>query len=231
MGKAVNEQANGRFERKFFVEGLNRYEIETLVEMHPAIFSKAFPQRYVNNIYFDSIHLKSYFDNVHGVKNRLKIRIRWYGELFGHIQSPVLELKIKDGLMGWKDSYPLLPFSFDSNFSIEVLSKVFQESDIPDQLKFELMSLSPTLLNGYNRKYYLSIDGDFRITIDFDRAFYQIGPYNNSFCKKVYDDISIILELKYAYDQDQFADKISNAFPFRMTKSSKYVSGLDYLNS
>ena len=37
----------------------------------------------------------------------------------------------------------------------------------------------------------------------------------------------IILELKYAHDQDLNADKIINHFPFRITRSSKYVSGVE----
>ena len=40
---------------------------------------------------------------------------------------------------------------------------------------------------------------------------------------------SIILELKYNYQDDDEAHIISSYFPFRMTKNSKYVSGVETL--
>ena len=36
--------------------------------------------------------IKNCFNNVDGLKNRVKVRIRWYGDLFGVIEKPVLEL-------------------------------------------------------------------------------------------------------------------------------------------
>ncbi len=40
---------------------------------------------------------------------------------------------------------------------------------------------------------------------------------------------NIILELKYNQDMDNGANYIVNCFPFRLTKSSKYVSGIESL--
>jgi hypothetical protein len=42
---------------------------------------------------------------------------------------------------------------------------------------------------------------------------------------KVYDD-SVIMELKYDECNDLSAEKITNSFPFRLTKSSKYIMGI-----
>ena len=84
-----------RYERKFLVSELNRFEIESIVRLHPAIFSEIYHQRSVNNIYFDTMNVSNYLDNINGVKQRLKVRIRWYGDLFGFIDKSVLEFKIK----------------------------------------------------------------------------------------------------------------------------------------
>ena len=46
---------------------------------------------------------------------------------------------------------------------------------------------------------------------------------------KITDNNSIILELKYDANNDYSSDRISNFFPFRMTKISKYVTGLNKL--
>ena len=39
----------------------------------------------------------------------------------------------------------------------------------------------------------------------------------------------IILELKYDQIHDDNVELITNNLPFRLTKSSKYVSGIDYV--
>ena len=86
-----------RYERKFFISGLKKEDIEFMVKLHPAIFREIYHERTVNNLYFDSYEMKSYLDNVSGNSQRAKVRIRWYGDLFGIIEKPVLEVKIKRG--------------------------------------------------------------------------------------------------------------------------------------
>ena len=88
-------------------------EIEALVNLHPAIFSQIYHPRFVNNLYLDSLSLNSYFCHVNGLKDRVKVRIRWYGDLFGPVDEPVLELKIKRGSLGRKESFPLASFRGD----------------------------------------------------------------------------------------------------------------------
>jgi SPX domain protein involved in polyphosphate accumulation len=218
-----------RYERKFFISELSRQSVESIVRLHPAMFSEIFHQRFVNNIYFDSFGLQNYNDNVHGSTRRIKVRIRWYGELFGNVTRPVLELKAKDGVLGKKESYSLQPFRLDEIFGESMVTDLFASSDIPEIVKMKLGFLKPVLLNRYSRKYFQSADKRYRITLDGDLVFYRITHQFNSFMSKMKDDISVILELKYAADSDLDANHISNNFPFRVTKSSKYVQGIDKL--
>ena len=88
-----------RYERKFKISEIDRNYVETLVKYHPAMFSEIFHERIVNNIYFDTLNMDYYYDNKSGSSKRMKVRIRWYGNQFGLIEKPVLELKIKDGLI------------------------------------------------------------------------------------------------------------------------------------
>ena len=115
MGKKEMKISGYRFERKFFITGLTKYEIESVVKLHPAIFSEIFHKRHINNIYFDTFSLKNLHDNVEGASDRIKVRIRWYGELYGYIEKPVLEIKIKNGLLGKKISVPVEPFTLNEN--------------------------------------------------------------------------------------------------------------------
>jgi hypothetical protein len=175
--------------------------------------------------------MSNYFDNVIGISQRLKVRIRWYGNLFGFIEKPVLELKIKKGFLGGKLRYPLDSFYLGSDYSLKAQQDIFAKSDVPDVLTESLKALRFTLLNRYSRKYFESTDHKFRITIDFDMEFYKIDSTNNSFIEKIVDHNNTVLELKYSEKDDEEARFITNYFPFRMTKSSKYVSGIESLYS
>ena len=89
-----------RFERKFFISGLSRTELEMIIKLHPYNFSEIYQQRNINNIYYDNFDFQCYNDNVIGISNRIKARLRWYGNLFGEINHSKIELKIKKGLLG-----------------------------------------------------------------------------------------------------------------------------------
>ena len=53
------------------------------------------------------------------------------------------------------------------------------------------------------------------------------GKENNTFLNSYFDNASVILELKYDQEHDFGASHITSSFPFRITKSSKYVSGVE----
>ncbi len=222
---------NWRYERKFIISELDKYEIESIVRLHPALFSEIHHERSVNNIYFDSISMVNYHDNLDGKSQRMKIRIRWYGDLFGTIKHPMLEIKTKNGVVGSKISYPLETIIVDESLTIDSIRKIFKESNIPDAIKLRLLDLKFSLLNCYKRKYFLSADKKFRITIDSDLRFLRLSPLGNTFAHVLVDHTNTILELKYEKEADGYADGITNYFPFRMTKSSKYMAGIELLNA
>ncbi len=220
----------GRCERKFIVSNLTFEEIERLIRHNPSIFSEIFYERQVNSMYLDFVSLESYRDNIEGSPKRLKIRIRWYGEIFGLIKNPVLELKIKEGEIGRKLTFPLNQFTLNENFSKELLQKeVFDKSDLPDWLNEKLKLTQPFMLNCYKRKYFLSDNKAYRITLDKDLIFFDIKNNQNFFRHKLEDKQNIILEIKYNKKDDNKVEQITQHFPFRLTKSSKYVFGVNLL--
>ena len=209
------------------LSGITKSEVESIIKLHPAMFFEIFHRRSVNNIYFDSHGLNNYFDNINGDLHRRKTRIRWYGELFSEIVEPVLELKIKNGLLGKKLHYPLPPFKLDNHFNMRDIFYIVQKAKIPELIKTEIKLSQPVLLNRYSRKYFQSADKRYRITIDTDQIFYRISAQNNFFLNNQKDVESVILELKYDVDADNDASYITEHFPFRLTKSSKYISDLE----
>jgi SPX domain protein involved in polyphosphate accumulation len=187
--------------------------------MHPAGFRELFPKRQVNNVYFDTPGFSTYKANVAGLAERKKFRVRWYGKETLNIENAVLEIKLRDNEVGDKLIFPLDPFSF-----LDLRPLIRQVNLLGNEIT---KSLRPTLYNSYNRFYFISPDQEFRITLDNElryapmlpEAFINRYPFSE-------DQISI-MELKYDESKDSAADRITQFIPYRRTKNSKYVSGID----
>ncbi len=224
---AEAEVRDYRYERKFLVEELDAGQARLLVKRHPAMFYAPYPPRYINNLYLDTEDMENYYANVDGVDERRKVRIRWYGDLFGEIAKPMLEFKIKSGLVGTKHIYPFPAFCFDDAFDHASFRKLVQRADLPEPVHFYLKRLGVVLCNRYYRWYYATRDQRFRVTVDHEMAYYQVRRSCNHFRYRFLDAQNIIVELKYDKPQDVQAGRISGFFPFIVTKNSKYVTGID----
>ena len=219
-----------RYERKFLVPAGACTTIEPGIKLNPGVFSSLYHPRTVNNIYLDSSALRLYFMNLEGAAERSKVRIRWYGDLRGSLPRPILEFKSRSGLLGQKHSFPLSPFLLDHTFSGELLRRVLQESDLPDGVRQLLCDLEPTLVNCYRRHYYQSADRKYRLTLDSGLEFFRVRPGHNSWMCKAPHCPFQVLELKYDQAHADGAQEIAAAFPFRVTRMSKYVFGLESLD-
>ena len=227
MPKTAAEKREYRYERKFYIDQLDGQEVLAFVKRHPALFSEIYPPRYINNIYFDHPLLGNYSDNIEGAPLRKKARVRWYQDLFGKVEGPTLEFKLKEGLMGTKISYPFPGFQFQNGFSGRYFRELIRSSNLPPEIILYLKTVEPVLANRYRRWYLATPDRAFRITVDADLTYIHLNKTNNQFLFQQTDRRSIILELKYPREHDPLADRISSGFPFRMTRSSKYVQGME----
>jgi len=216
-----------RYERKFLVDQMDAHQVRALVKRHPAMFYEPYPPRAVNNLYLDTEGMENYLDNVSGVGERRKVRVRWYGDLFQDIGRPQLEFKIKNGLVGTKVVYPFVPFSLDAGFCHRYYQRVLRGSQLPENVKRYLLQLQVVLCNRYYRWYFATKDQRFRVTIDTNMAFYQVKKANNRFVRKYVDHHSVVVELKYDKPLDVEAERVSRLFPFSVTKNSKYVTGIE----
>lgn len=214
---------NARYERKFFLTALNDKQLETMIKLHPAVFSEIYHERQVNSLYFDNHALDFYQHNVQGSQERLKIRLRWYDDLDNAL-DPNLEFKIKVGLLGTKETIACQSFSSAGDLPI-IDNLLLGENNFVSLNKYKLQNLKPVLLISYFRRYFQSADKKYRLTIDRDLRFYQVNKNQITWNTKLQINANI-LELKYDQQNDTEADKISSFFPFRMTKSSKYVLGM-----
>ena len=225
----MSESAEGgyRFERKYHISEVPTAEVEHWVRRSPALFSEVYAPRFVNNIYLDRPGLAAYFQNLNGLADRTKLRIRWYGALLGPMAKPVLEFKIKRGMVGTKEFFPLKPFTLARGFGIGDLRSVLDDSPLPAAVQVELGEVEPALINRYHRKYFVSADGTYRITVDSGLEFYRVHRHDNQFLSRSTLPDSTVMELKYSGAIAALDDRITNFFPFRVTRMSKYVSGLE----
>jgi SPX domain protein involved in polyphosphate accumulation len=218
-----------RYETKFNIASATFSDVEFQLKTHSKIFSKVYECRFVNNIYFDTPSMQNYHDNVAGVSDRVKIRIRWYGSLFGLVERPILEIKIKKGGVGRKVSMPISEFVFDKNTSLGYIEGILNKSAIPDDIRKKIRYTRPTLVNRYRRMYYLSSNKMFRATVDNFQQFYKFSYGCNNFLSSIRIN-NIVLEVKYDYQNQKMAPSVISEFLFRVTKNSKYVNGIELIN-
>ena len=216
-----------RYERKFLVEELDVGQVRLMVKRHPSMFYETYPPRVVNNLYLDTEEMDNYYANLSGAAERRKVRVRWYGELFGAVASPVLEFKIKSGLVGKKQSYPFPALRLDENFSQRTFQELARDSDLPDPVRHHLRTLNVVLRNNYRRWYYATKDGHYRLTVDAEMAYYRVRKFENHFINRVLDDGRVIVEMKYEKPFEPQSDRVAGFFPFRITRNSKYVTGIE----
>ena len=224
-------ESENRYERKFAIYDLDLPQVEMVLMLNPAAFTSIYKPRYINNIYLDTPQRHSFHQTVAGSTPRKKVRIRWYGELKGLIPNPVLEFKIKKGLTGYKITLPLSSFTLEDTFSRTDLDALIKKSLIPGDIRQQLDLLEPALLNRYHRSYYLSGSKNIRATVDTNLIFHDIFSSTSPLLGRSARDCVTVVETKYAPEKDREAAAIASAFPFRLTKFSKYVMGIEQINA
>jgi len=218
---------NYRFERKFLYEDQHLDDvISTEILLNPCLFKEIYSKRKVNNIYFDDSDFSSFKSNVAGIESRKKFRLRWYGNELGFIRDPTFEIKKKIGLLNKKFGYSFKSFQLDTRkLTYDQIYNFISDRITDRKLSLQFQLLSPSLFNSYERSYFISACGKYRITIDDQMTFWdpRIG-YSEEFCSP-----KLVLELKYKPRDDDNANIITQSFNSRLTKNSKYVLGCELI--
>lgn len=212
-----------RYEKKFLLPLSQLANLETVIKLHPSLFREIYHQRSIHNIYFDTQRFNLFEQNIDGNSQRLKIRLRWYEDR-SSANNPQLEFKIRTGLLNQKEIFSAN--SFNLHDTVPNIGTLLSKPN--NTVIQKLKSVQPVMMNTYDRKYFQSHDGKFRLTIDQNLDFFHVSN-NKIYWQKKYSMPATILELKYDHEYDDLADKITSFFPFRITKSSKYTIGVSNL--
>ena len=144
----------------------------------------------------------------------------------GYVEKPILEFKIKKGLVGRKELYSIMSFLMRENITTRFIKNTVLASGIDAKGKNLIYYSEPILYNQYNRQYYLSADKRYRLTVDSMFMNGKLTTFGNLFARKQINPYHCIVELKYLPEHSSSAHEVTSLFPFRLTKSSKYVMGM-----
>ena len=200
--------------------------VRAWVRAHSAGFLVSYPLRQVNSLYLDTLNLQDFVDNLEGLSDRKKVRIRWYGNQISGV-SAALEIKRKHDQSSSKTRY-MIAHQVDLNSGIrwrDFIAKV--HSELPVQAKREMMhGPTPVLLNHYFREYYTTLDSEVRLTLDFAQEVYdqRLSVYPNLRRRAPLPNM-IVLEVKGENRSWKRIKDIVHQLPVPVSKSSKYAAG------
>lgn len=204
-----------RIERKFIIENGFSSANVLLYLYKNFVIKEKFAPRKINSIYFDTTNFDYLFDNLTGIKNRVKSRLRFYSD---ENDKVIYEEKIKNNEIGFKKkSYIEIPNEKLLNW--DICLKKFKQSNLFLSSNF---FLKETLFVKYDRKYMVDIFGNF-ITHDTNIQFYDVKYFNNPIIYKK----SVI---EYKINEQNFKKKLFYNFKLRHSRHSKYVVGMALLN-
>ena len=217
-----------RYERKGVLrENHYRHFIELLKTNH-LNFAASFPDRQINNIYFDRSNFTNFTDHIEGTKSRFKPRIRWYGTLTD-VKNPKLEFKIKDGNVGNKLRYNINSFKLDSGLTEKSLFNLLKKSLSKYNVFEHIRSYHPVLLNSYVRSYFLSFDKKIRVTVDRELTFGRFSLNGNHGKTTSPIDPRCVVEIKFSSGTLAESFKLDGLSMNYLHKFSKYVEGVKHV--
>jgi|TARA_B110000114_G_scaffold174445_1_gene203006 hypothetical protein len=221
---------NYRSEIKFVCYKQNYSLIKNWIRFNKFNFFKEYDDRNINNIYFDSLDYKAFNDNLVGLPSRLKVRYRWYGNLFSNDKKNEgsLEFKFKKNIYGYKKIFKIndLTLNLNSNWK-DIKNKILKKLTPEYKILFDINS-EKILINRYKREYFISRDKKLRVTLDrnieiFDQRTALIKP---NFKFKNFTQDHLVIEFKFNKEDKMFLNDLDINIPIKASRNSKYINGV-----
>lgn len=191
----------------------------------------------VRSIYLDTAAYRFYFEKIHGLKVRKKIRVRCYGET-GTDASAFMEIKHKLNLFSYKDRAEI-PYDY--------VSDVVDDAAIGPSLAASLnghrpalekfinhvvrLNLMPSVLVTYEREALVGVhEPDVRVTFDLNVRSLPQPDWRDMFREahlRRVTDPWFILEIKFRNPLPFWMRQILRDYGLRRQAISKYCWGID----
>ena len=201
------------------------------MRVHPLALQKLYPQRWVNNVYFDSKDLSRLNQNYAGVSDRSKLRYRWYGQAMdgtgGHHQ-----FKLRHGKLGWKRSFPVGERVDLRSTSWSAFLDLIMHCVPEDIHAVARMLDQPVIINRYLRSYYITGDRAVRVTVDTHQKYWnQWATTRPNLQFATQPPGTLVVEVKANRGEAEQVSLVLQGFPLLVAKNSKYVVGCEHLGS
>ena len=176
-------------------------------------FKKLYSDRYITSIYIDNLNFDSAKDNINGVNERKKFRVRWYDDDLNKIY---FEQKNKNNFFVWKNIKKL---ELDINKK-NLINKIYELLSNNNKYINTNYNYKMVLKINYKRSYFISDQGEFRATIDTEINTSPVLDFN-----QVIRLPETILEFKFSKNSESyFRDFFSlRGLNIRSKKYSKYI--------
>lgn len=215
LKRGDSKESEFRYEKKFLIplQELHAFEIR----LSRMACSPIHLPRWINNLYCDTPEYEHLNENIEGLSERKKLRLRWYGDKHGTLKVTA-EFKIKLDDTNTKNSVKLGKIKFPQEMDLNTLFQICMLQWGNDSSNaIPPANYTPTLLNRYYRSYYLNSAENIRITVDtpiyYENAVTGIRAEQSEYA---------IVELKCPANQIITSDLL----PYQLSKSSKYIEGL-----
>jgi len=216
-----------RFERKFEVPEGEIGLASAILNSSPLHFREEYAARDVFSIYYDTPEMDNLRESIEGANKRLKIRLRWY--LQDCIESaPHFEIKVK--LSNITAKY-IGPEDSRLRQRFHCLTKPDLDGLLRMQSEFvgHVCELRPIVQVSYRRRYFKSMNSDFRLTIDSELSGRCVFPDGSTGMKALSAPVEIIELKNPVIVANSWVDG-RMYLPLRLTRLSKYEQICQLLN-
>ncbi|OUU53352.1 MAG: hypothetical protein CBC25_00670 [Pelagibacteraceae bacterium TMED65] len=217
MKKIINNVK--RYERKWVFKNINSLELIIGLLRSKLLFNFQYEKRKVNSLYFDDKNLSSIRENLDGVSEKTKYRIRWYGNK-NIVSSANFEIKKKKEFETNKKT-----FHFNDINDLNILedTNINHIEELVNH-KFNIKkNVFAILTTHYDREYFISNNNLIRATIDYNL---ESRVLNNKVDKNIIKNYHhyITLEIKYDTNLDHFVRNNLENINNRLSRNSKFVN-------
>lgn len=213
-----------RYEIKFVLNEVSMSTALDWLSVHTDLYEK-YSGRHVNSLYFDDLHFSAVKDNLVGISERQKNRLRWYCNE-GEVTGLSFECKIKNNRSNYKRKL-FLQDRRVLDYSLDELSEFLDRTLLEEMPEGSFIRSynTPTLHVEYYRQYFEDSIG-LRLTFDRQISFKNIILYKklDELCSIPYPPI--IMELKFPVEIKDYASRLLKKFPVTPVRHSKYLAGL-----
>lgn len=208
-----------RYERKWLYKTNDHLTLINCLIRSNFFFNTQYSNRRVNSIYFDNSNYSSIRQNLDGVSEKQKIRVRWYGKQ-NQLMNPILEIKSKKGMVTKKEIYKIKELeglNFPDLNNLELIKNVINSKNISKN------TIWPILTTNYDRQYFISNNGKVRATVDHN--LHSINLKNLSQIEIVKNfSFTCVLEVKYPTNLDKYVRSNLKEITLRLSKNSKFIN-------